>query len=251
MVRILAALTFFTRLPFWRLLDIPADAYRNIVAYWPLTGWLTAGVGVFVLYAASLCLPPAVALLLAMASRLVLTGCLHEDGLADCCDAFGGGAKDRMRILAIMKDSRIGSYGVIGLLFYFALYFALLHSLPIEAAGMAMLVADPLAKGAASQIINALPYARTAAEAKSHTVYSRMNRREILLSFAAALASLVWLPSPIYLLAVPVPYLAALLLFRFYKQKIQGYTGDCCGATFLLSELAFLLAYVGIWQWQS
>ena len=248
MTRILAALTFFTRLPFWRLLDIPAEAYRNIVAYWPLAGWLTAGLSVLVLFLAGMLLPPAVALLLAMATRLLLTGCLHEDGLADCFDAFGGGGNNRARILSIMKDSRIGSFGVIGLMMYFALYFALLHGLPLEAAGTAMLIADPLSKGAASQIINCLPYARTAEEAKSHTVYSPMSRRELLVSFVAALASLVWLPTYIYIVAVPVPYLVSLLLFQFYKRKIQGYTGDCCGATFLISELSFLLAYVMIAQ---
>ena len=80
MTRILAALTFFTRLPFWRLLDIPAEAYRNIVVYWPLAGWLTAGLSVLVLFLAGMVLPPSVALLLAMATRLLLTGCLHEDG---------------------------------------------------------------------------------------------------------------------------------------------------------------------------
>ncbi|MEG2067726.1 MAG: adenosylcobinamide-GDP ribazoletransferase, partial [Tannerellaceae bacterium] len=118
MLRILAALMFFTRLPFWRLADVPAACFKNIVSHWAMTGWLTAGISVMVLYATSLILPVHVALLLAMLARLLVTGCLHEDGLADFIDGFGGG-NSRERILSIMKDSHIGSYGVIGLIFYF------------------------------------------------------------------------------------------------------------------------------------
>ncbi|EJX04490.1 cobalamin 5'-phosphate synthase, partial [gut metagenome] len=122
MMRILAALIFFTRLPFWRLADVPAGYFKNIVSYWALVGWLTAGLSVLVLYASSLILPSGVALLLAMVSRLLITGCLHEDGLADFLDGFGGGTS-KERILTIMKDSHIGSYGVIGLIFYFSLFY--------------------------------------------------------------------------------------------------------------------------------
>ena len=126
MQRILAAFIFFTRLPFWRIAEVPGEYFKNVVSCWPLVGWLTAGLSVLVLYAASMLLPDSIALLLAIATRLLVTGCLHEDGLADFFDGFGGGT-NKERILAIMKDSHIGSYGVIGLLFYFALYYMLLN----------------------------------------------------------------------------------------------------------------------------
>ena len=120
MLRILAAFIFFTRLPFWRLAEVPSEYFKNVVCRWALVGWLTAGLSVIVLYAASLILPASVAVLLAIVTRLLITGCLHEDGLADFFDGFGGGTS-RERILSIMKDSHIGSYGVIGLILYFAL----------------------------------------------------------------------------------------------------------------------------------
>ena len=135
MLRILAAFIFFTRLPFWRLAEVPAACFKNIVSHWALVGWLTAGLSVLVLYATSLILPPSVAILCAMITRLLITGCLHEDGLADFFDGFGGGTS-RERILAIMKDSHIGSYGVIGLIFYFGLFYLLVSSLPDRASGM-------------------------------------------------------------------------------------------------------------------
>lgn len=91
MLRILAAFIFFTRLPFWRLAEVPSEYFKNVVSRWALVGWLTAGLSVIVLYTASLILPASVAVLLAIVTRLLITGCLHEDGLADFFDGFGGG----------------------------------------------------------------------------------------------------------------------------------------------------------------
>lgn len=243
MQRILVAFIFFTRLPFWRIAEVPGEYFKNVVSCWPLVGWLTAGLSVLVLYAASMLLPDSIALLLAIATRLLVTGCLHEDGLADFFDGFGGGT-DKERILAIMKDSHIGSYGVIGLLFYFALYYMLLNNLPITIAGAVMLTGDPFCKGVAGMIINRLPYARNAQEAKNKTVYSRMNRKEYILCIATALIPLIWLPENIYLWALLFPIVTWYLLTSFMKKKIGGYTGDCCGATFLLCELSFYLGIV-------
>lgn len=242
MLQILAAFIFFTRLPFWRLSEVPAEYFKRVVSYWPVTGWLTAGLSVLVFYAASLVLPAGVALLLAMATRLLTTGCLHEDGLADFFDGFGGGS-GRERILAIMKDSHIGSYGVIGLILYFGLYYLLLSGLPVPLAGCAMLAGDPFCKGVAGMIINRLPYARKEEESKSKTVYSRMAVHEYLVCAASGFLPLFWLPSVAYLGAAIFPIAIWFLLTSLMKKKIGGYTGDCCGALFLLCELSF---YIGI-----
>lgn len=246
MLRILAALIFFTRLPFWKLAEVPSEYFKNIVSHWALTGWLTAGLSVIVLYASSLILPVSVALLLAMATRLLVTGCLHEDGLADFFDGFGGGTS-RERILSIMKDSHMGSYGVIGLIFYFGFYYSLLSSLPVELAGYAILAGDPYSKGVAAMIINRLPYARKEEEAKSKTIYSRMTATEYVFSIVCCMVPLLWLSRPVYLWAMLLPIIIWYLLTSFMKRKIQGYTGDCCGATFLLCELSFYLGIVIIY----
>ena len=109
-MRLLAALTFFTRLPFWRIREIPADQFKRVVPLWPVAGWLTGFVTAFVLWLCGSFLPLTLAWILALLSRLLLTGCLHEDGLADFIDGFGGGTS-RERVLGIMKDSHIGTYG--------------------------------------------------------------------------------------------------------------------------------------------
>ena len=113
--RVFAAFIFFTRLPFWRLRQPAADAFKRVVELWPLTGWLTGGVAALTLWGASTVLPYSLAVILAIGMRMLLTGALHEDGLADFFDGLGGGGRDRERILSIMKDSHIGTYGVLAL----------------------------------------------------------------------------------------------------------------------------------------
>lgn len=246
MLRILAALIFFTRLPFWRIAEVPQACFKNIVAYWSLAGWFTAGIATAVLYASSLIFPTGIAVALAILSRLLVTGCLHEDGLADFCDGFGGG-NTKGRILDIMKDSHIGTYGVIGLIFYFLLFYSALNCLPVELAGSAILAADPFCKGVSAMIINRLPYARTEEESKAKVVYSRMTGKEYALVAFFGLLPLFWLPEIKYLLAT-LPVIAVwYLLTSLMKKKLQGYTGDCCGATVLICEITFYLGIVLIY----
>jgi adenosylcobinamide-GDP ribazoletransferase len=241
---IFASFIFFTRIPFWRLYQPRKEAYTTVVEHWPLTGWLTGGIMAVCLFLGCHILPFPVAVILAVLVRLWVTGALHEDGLADFFDGFGGGT-DRQRILTIMKDSHIGTYGVIALIFYFALLCGVLMSLPPMTAVFAIFAADPLAKMFSAQIVNFMPYARREEEAKNKTVY-----RPISMGATASLALQGMLPSlPLMLftdvswwLAVLAPALTVTLLFIQIWQKLRGYTGDCCGAVCLLAELSFYLA---------
>ena len=115
-MKLLASLIFFTRLPFWKIADVPPVYFKRVVDYWPFVGWLTGGIMAGTLWITAEFLPVQIAVLMALAARLLVTGALHEDGLADFCDGFGGGTS-RDKILSIMKDSHIGTYGVLGLLF--------------------------------------------------------------------------------------------------------------------------------------
>ena len=243
----LATLIFFTRLPFWRILDVPAEDFKRVVPRWPVVGWLTSLVMVLVLWVTSKVLPLTMAWILALLVRLILTGCLHEDGLADFFDGFGGGVT-RERKLAIMKDSHIGTYGVIALIVYFTLMLQLPSTLSRETLCLMVLCGDCWSKCCAAQLINLLPYARTEETAKNKTVYERMKLGELLLCFFFGLApsfvitlALGLLPVRLLFLLL-VPLVVMLLLALLMHRKIQGYTGDCCGATFLLCELAFYLS---------
>lgn len=243
MKRIFAALTLFTRLPLWRITDIPQRYYSEAVVYWPLVGWLTGGFTAAVMYVCAFVMPWHMAIVVGLTAKLILTGALHEDGLADFCDAFGcGGGKER--ILAIMKDSHIGTYGVLSLIMYYALMFTTLSSIDCMLAVLAVAACDPFAKMCAGQITNFLPYARSEG-AKNRISYARMSLSQIVLQILFGIiptAAFVFFTSAAMALSLIAPIVTAILLILYLRNKIGGYTGDCCGATYLICELVMLMS---------
>lgn len=242
--RIWAALTFFTRLPFWRLHQPPKECYQTVVEHWPLAGWITGGAMAATLYFGSWYLPYTMAVLLAIVVRLLITGALHEDGLADFIDGFGGGGNDRERILAIMKDSHIGTYGVIGLIFYELLLATALLSMSPTMAALTILAADPYAKMVTSQLIIMMPYARSVEEAKNKTVYRKINWQagvSLAVQGLLPMVAYIWYTGIRWDLIIFIPALVMYFLYLLIWRKIHGYTGDCCGAVCLLVELSIYL----------
>ena len=239
MKEIAAAFVFFTRLPFWRLkvFNVPAECYKQVVNYWPVTGWLTASVMAGVLWASAQVLPMSMAVILAIISRLLITGGLHEDGLADFFDGFGGG-NTKNRTLEIMKDSHIGTYGVLALIIYFLLLYNLLYTLPLPFVCLVVLSADPLC------ITLFLTYARTAETSKTKVVYNKMSVKPFLISAIFGLLPIFLLLDFRCWLAIIFPLVIFVILILLMRKKIQGYTGDCCGALFLLCEVSFYLGIV-------
>ena len=251
--RVWAAYIFFTRLPFWRMHQPPRECYTSVVEFWPLTGWLTASVMAAVFYLGSMVLPYPVAVLAAIIARILLTGALHEDGLADFFDGFGGGGNDRERILRIMKDSHIGTYGVLSLILYIGVLFFTLYSMGPFYGALTILAVDPYAKMLSAQVVMMLPYARTEETSKAHNVYRRMDTRAGILLAVQGL-----LPIGLYCyflratvdwqLLLFIPCLTMYVLYRLIWSRLRGYTGDCCGAIFLLVELSGYLAVTLQWS---
>ena len=243
---------FVTRLLLWRLAEPDKSCYRRVVEYWPLAGWITGGIMAGTLFGASLIFPYPIAVVLAIAIRILVTGALHEDGLCDLFDGFGGGGNDRQRILDIMKDSRIGTYGVIGLLIYVLLLFLCLYSLSPLTAAIVILAGDPFSKMVASQIISMMPYARTESEAKAKVVYRRPPLKSgigLAVQGLLPILTLYLFSSRMGIILhweymVFAPCVVMYFLYRLIWHRLQGYTGDCCGAMFLLIELAFYLSVV-------
>ena len=242
-----AAFIFFTRLPFWRLRQPPRESYRSVVEWWPLVGWLTGGVTAAVIFFGSMVLPYTIAVVAAVVVRLLLTGALHDDGLADFVDGFGGGGTNRQRILAIMKDSHIGTYGVLTLVLYELLLFLALYSLTPTMAALTVLAADPFSKMVASQLVMMMPYARREEEAKSGVVYRRMSTRAgvgLAIQGLLPMAAYLWLTNtttgltPVaWDMVLFIPALVMYFLYLMIWRRLRGYTGDCCGAVCLLVEL--------------
>lgn len=242
--RIWAAFIFFTRLPFWRLHKPPKECYKTVVEHWPLTGWLTSSVMATTLYFCSMIMPYAIAVIAAISIRLFITGALHEDGLADFFDGFGGGNANRQRILDIMKDSHIGTYGVLGLVIYILLLGNALFAMSPMMATMTILAADPYSKMVTSQLIVMMPYARQEDEAKAKTVYRKINWKA---GISLAVQGLLPMVAFLYLTHLPwetiifLPFLVMYFLYLLIWRRLHGYTGDCCGAVCLLVELSIYL----------
>ena len=196
------------------------------------------------LWVGSMYLPYLIAVLLAIVVRLLVTGALHEDGLADFLDGFGGGGSDRERILAIMKDSHIGTYGVIGLILYELLLAATLLSMTPEMASLTILAVTPYARMVTAQMVMMMPYARREEEAKARIVYRKMDWRAgigLTIQGLLPLVAFFWLTHIAWEMVLFVPCVVMYFLYLLIWNKLRGYTGDCCGAVCLIIELATML----------
>ncbi len=247
--RIWAAFIFFTRLPFWRLHQPPKDCYKTVVEHWPLTGWLTGGAMAATLYYGSMVMNYPIVVIAAIVVRLLITGALHEDGLADFLDGFGGGGKDRQRILDIMKDSHIGTYGVLGLILYELLLGATLFSMSPMMAALTILAADPFSKMVTSELIIMMPYARTEETAKNKTVYRKIDWKagvSLALQGLIPMAAYLWYTGLPWEMIIFLPCIVMYFLYLLIWNRLRGYTGDCCGAVCLLVELAVCLVVCAV-----
>jgi len=251
LVLLMVAIQFLTRLPV-----PPLDRYESAwlalsARYFPVVGVLVGSISVGVWWLSSTCFPPTVAVGLMLTGSLLVTGALHEDGFADVCDGFGGaGAHDG--VLAIMKDSRIGTYGAVGIAMMLGLRWAALASVPRFALPLTVITAGMVSRWCATGLIWRLPYVRMDVDAKSKSVANGLSAGNWLLSGvlgALALLPVAWIVSPASILPV-IRVLAIALVFAsastvlaaaYFKSRIGGYTGDCLGATQQIAELVFLL----------
>jgi len=238
------ALQFFTRIPIPGWVGFDPAWLHHASRYFPAVGWVVGAVAASTYAIASLWWPAAVAILMSMVVSILLTGAFHEDGFADVCDGFGGGMTP-VRVLEIMKDSRIGAYGAIGICLMLLSKFIVLVSLPTVLVVPALLLAHPLSRLFSCSLIWLLSYARQ--EGKAKPLAQQMTSNEFGIACLTVLLPagvlLLWQPLMIdrLLPALVLMLLASFWLARVFFKKIGGYTGDCLGAVQQLSELAFYL----------
>lgn len=242
----LSAIGYFTRLPVPGWVGYSADGLRASARWLPAVGWGVGGIGALVAVAASRFWPPAVVVLLAMAATLLATGAFHEDGLADTADGLGGGW-DPARILDIMKDSRVGSYGVVALSLALAGKFALLASVATEALPWALVAGHALSRFAALVPMATMDYARADDSTKAKPVAARLSPGALLFAAVFALLPLAVLPWPNAVAGCALAVLATLWLAAKFRRWLGGYTGDCLGAVQQLAEIAFYLGLAATW----
>lgn len=252
--RPIAALTMFTKLPLWKIFpNLSGESYRHVVTWWPFAGWFTGAFcgGLYLLF--SLRLPAFPSAFLAVGGRLLLSGGYHEDGLADFFDGFGGGTT-KEKILTIMKDSHIGTYGVIALIMFICTLVSIMASLPPYMGAMMIICADPWSKFCSGRMLSFLEYARKDGTAKNLAVYPRPTAKDTCIALCFATIPIILtclyqtqLTLPL-ICGITASCIASAYLFILMKKKIGGYTGDCCGAVYLIAELAFCLFFTIFYQ---
>ena len=265
------ALQFLTRVPVPRWVGFEPAWLTACLRHFPLVG---AGVGLIaaaVLWGALWLWPPTVAAALSVAATVWLTGAFHEDGLADTCDGLGG-AVSRERALAIMKDSRIGSYGAVALVLALVLKVATVAALtewsPPSASmallppstSVALLLSALVWGHAASRaapvvLVWRLPYAGDAEHAKAKPLAMQTDGRSVAVAIGwlAVLAGGLVALWPALALPLLVSFaagsVATALCARWLRRRLGGFTGDTLGATQQIVELSLLLAWLASMGW--
>lgn len=230
------ALMFFTRVPL-QIKNFKQDDLNKAARFFPLIGIFVGAVGALVFWLAHYLLAVSVAILLSMAATIMLTGAFHEDGLADATDGLGGGLT-KEQVLTIMMDSRIGSYGAIGLVMvlltkFQALTYVVAGSIPIT-----LIAGHALSRLCAVLVIFTQSYVKT--EGKAKPLATQLGFRELTLAAFFGLVPLCFFTWHALMALAPV-----ILVWCWFsakiKRRIGGYTGDCLGAMQQLTELAFYL----------
>ena len=241
------AIRFFTRLPVPAWVGHSSEALNRSARYFPAVGLLVGGIGALVYLAAALIWPSAVAILLSMAATIYATGAFHEDGLSDTVDGLGGGW-EKLRILEIMKDSRVGSYGVVAMVLALLGKFTLLNALDPALLPLALIAGHALSRFCSTLLLATMDYVREDLLAKAKPLATKLSTGELLLALAFVLAALALLPPEKVLAGCLLAALATLWLAAKFKRWLGGYTGDCLGATQQVAEIAFYLGLLAAWQ---
>ena len=241
------AVRFFTRLPVPAWVGHSSEALNRSARYFPAVGLLVGGIGALVYVSATYLWPQPVAVLLSMAATIHATGAFHEDGLADMVDGLGGGW-EKPRILEIMKDSRVGSYGVVALVLALLGKFTLLTSLDGALVPCALLAGHAVSRFCSTALLGTMDYVREDLLAKAKPLATRISGGEMLVALLFAGVSLAWLPTEKALAGCVLATLATLWLAAKFRRWLGGYTGDCLGATQQVSEIAFYLGLLAVWR---
>jgi adenosylcobinamide-GDP ribazoletransferase len=249
-VLFLVATQFLTRLPTPAWESFQPSWLTQSARYFPLVGVLVGAINVGTWWILGHWLPAAVTVGLMLAVSLLVTGAFHEDGFADVCDGFGGGTTQD-RILAIMKDSRIGAYGAIGICVMLGLKWTSYVSIPSAAFPLIVIGAHMFSRWCACGLIWRLRYVRED-DSKVRPLADNLGGGEWTLSgvlgtlavapffFTGDLPHVtVWRALAA---AIAASAITAVVMALYFRKRIGGYTGDCLGAVQQLTELAFLLA---------
>lgn len=239
----LLSLSIFTRIPISMSVPYSEERKNESYKYCGLVGLVVALLTSVIFVVSSAIWPIEVAVVISMIFSVYITGAFHEDGFADTCDGFGGGFTAE-RKLEIMKDSRVGAYGSLGMILILLLKFSILSSLSHVV--LALIVAHVLSRSLAVSFIFTHGYVRQTEDSKLKIAKSPNSSSDLAYILMIALLVLVLFTSA----KTSVLLIITLLLFRWICSKwlirqVGGYTGDALGAIQQMSEIVcYLMLFV-------
>jgi len=237
------ALMFLTRIPAPKWVGYSPDSINKCNRYFPLIGIIVGIIGALLYWVSTYLFPHTIAVIISMVGTIILTGGFHEDGFADTCDGFGGGWT-KEKILIIMKDSRVGAYGMIGTILILLLKFVALSEIQMQLIIPTIVAGHAISRMFAVTTMYTLPYVREDESSKSKPVTKNLHVKDLWIAVIIGLSSLLLFRNwAIYLTIIPV-LIGKIWLDKYFKKWIGGYVGDCLGAVQQVTEIVFYLSIV-------
>lgn len=245
------ALMFFTRIPVPFTVPYSSEIMNKSQKYFAWIGLLVGLVNAGILYISTQLFNLEIGIVVMMISSVLLTGAFHEDGFTDMCDSFGGGY-GKEKILTIMKDSRVGAYGTIGIILLFALKFFSIQALGtadlMKTMGI-IILAHTSSRFISGTMIYTHQYVTDIDVSKSKPLANKpLDAVALLVGFISVLLSFILIPDWRLMLAFALAYLGKICMGWYFKKHIGGYTGDCLGAVQQVTEVLFYLGTMIIWK---
>ena len=237
------AIVFMTRIPI--RLNYSQEVSARCNRYFPFIGAMVGGVAAGVFWGASHLFSTAISIVLSMVVTVLFTGAFHEDGFADVCDGFGGGhTKDRT--MAIMKDSNVGAYGVIGIVLILLLKFVCLDGIPDRMLPISLIAGHTLSRFMTVWTMHSLVYVRKDDSSKSAAVTTKLHFVDLLFAFVLSAGVMFLFSSWWYAIVPAAMFVVKVSMDCWFKQRIDGYTGDCLGAIQQVTEIVAYLSILAI-----
>jgi len=239
----LIAVQFLTRIPVPGQLATSEEELGKAATFFPLVGAIVGGTAALVFLASVRLFPLNVSVLIAIVFASFITNGFHEDGLADTFDGLGGGWT-RERALEIMRDSRLGTYGTLALVFLILGKFIFLSSLVQSHVWRWLIVGHVVCRWTVLPLCSWLPYARAEGQGK---LVAKQITVSVFLAGTFTLALLLFVISlKLILLVISIVTLITLLSGLYFKRRLSGITGDCLGAVNQLAELGVYITALAV-----
>ncbi len=241
----LLAVQFLTRLPV--TVDYTPERLEATPRWYPAVGVLIGAMVAVIWWGSALIWSPVVAAVVCTTASVLITGAFHEDGFADACDGLGGG-QTRARVLEIMRDSRLGTYGTLGVGLMVGGKIAVLAALPPHAVPLVLVAGHAASRASAVWVIATSSYLRDHGTGKP--VANGIDRHGLAVIgwTLGGVAVALLMAVPVWALLCGALGLAAghYAMRRRFERRLGGYTGDCLGAVQQCSEIGFLLGVLAV-----